>query len=480
MGIYDIDKIYTSNIKPSFQDLCKEILCEYGDKTKQDEYLIARQLKNSSNNGLIDQLNKKLHYDIRANAGDDPSNQFEMYQLLKLLYAMQKKGIIPFCEKNTNNPIPIVNIFAKPRLENINSFFSKNTKHGEYVNSLISLLLKYFDTENNRCSHLDEMNHKWNCFCLDISYSCAASDDALNNPNKNLLILKSINNFLENHVIPTFNKFNEKNIPYRESVMHTFLNLLLTNYFSCYNQEMEKINNITIDEKMNDTYVNYFKKYEFKKIDLQITDKIQDYIKKNKKDDYAEVIYCLIMYTTELDSELKSQLLYALKKIKNIVPLIEKHRGVDLSQGIDITLFVAIIQEIMYVRKNNPQIHKDHLQYTTGAKSLMRYLAEPNKDNQDINSSDGIIELAWINRIQSRLMINFGLYDNAKEARKMENLVFTIREKFYSHKNLIDMMRTSDVLLSTIQSFVDANFNPFVVNVLINNLEKKLKYIYEN
>lgn len=91
MGIYDIDKIYTSNIKPSFQDLCKEILCEYGDKTKQDEYLIARQLKNSSNNGLIDQLNKKLHYDIRANAGDDPSNQFEMYQLLKLLYAMQKK-----------------------------------------------------------------------------------------------------------------------------------------------------------------------------------------------------------------------------------------------------------------------------------------------------------------------------------------------------------------------------------------------------
>lgn len=324
------------------------------------------------------------------------------------------------------------------------------------------------------------MNHKWNYFCLDISYSCAASDDALNYPHINLLILKSINNFLENHVIPTFNKFNEKNIPYRESVMHTFLNLLLTNYFSCYNQEMEKINNITIDEKMNDTYVNYFKKYEFKKIDLQITDKIQDYIKKNKKDDYAEVVYYLIMYTTELDSESKSQLLYALKKIKNIIPLIEKHRGVDLSQGIDITLFVSIIQEIMYVRKNNPQIHKDHLQYTTGAKSLMRYLAEPNKDNQDINSSDGIIELAWINRIQSRLMINFGLYDNAKEARKMENLVFTIREKFFSHKNLIDMMRTSDVLLSTIQSFVDANFNPFVVNVLINNLEKKLKYIYEN
>ena len=131
MGKYDMNSSISANMKLTISELCEELSDEYeklqnknildNDNLSPDGF--KKIFKHSNKYGLIDRLKSKLNFDIEALSQTSRQNKFEMLQLLKALYYIERFGVISYSEvKSDFKGLPIIDILMKPRLSNITTF----------------------------------------------------------------------------------------------------------------------------------------------------------------------------------------------------------------------------------------------------------------------------------------------------------------------------------------------------------------------
>ncbi len=473
MGRFDIDKTYEQGYNPRTIDLYQDILSELEPITSS---ITANELhhkfKSSDKSGLIDKLKKLLSYDIEKNAGKDNEQKFAMMQFLKLLYMLDKKGCLTKEELSKNHtPVHIIDILSKPCFDNITTIASNGTVYGKIYYDLLEIIGNKISNSVPRKKRISTINHNWEQFHMDMFFN-VITDYALNNKEKALENIKNIYNFLNEYLLPQTTIFKASDLPYKEDIFTTFYNILCTHYYLCCDMGRFQINNELIcDEKPNERFIESFMCCESRLIDYTIIDESIKCLENRKCDEQAESFLKLISYDKGYDTSEISTYIYALNHVKPVIRLIEKYHNCDLSQKIDKSLLVTVVQEIIYVKKNKDKLTQKHHNHNSNKKSFISSLL-------DLENADAIIADAWNSKIQNRLIINFGMREHLIYKRKIENVICKIKAFVYSHRNLEDMEELNDLILSAILQYTRLDYDKKYIDDIINDFKNSMYHIY--
>lgn len=473
MGKFDIDKTYEQGHNPKMIDLCKEILSEL----EPDTYSITieelrHKFKNSDESGLIDKFKKLLSYDIEKNAGKDNEQKFAMMQILKLIYMLDKKGCLTKDELSKSNPpVHIIDILSKPCFDNITTITSNGTVYGKTYYDLLEIISNKIPNSKSREEHIFEINHKWEQLHMNM-FSYVITDYALAKKEETFENIKKIYDFLNEYLLPQTSIFKASDLPYKEGIFATFYNILYTHYYLCCDMGRFQINDELIyDKKPTERFIESFMCCESRLIDYTIIDESIKCLENRKCDEQAKSFLKLISYDKGYDTSEISTYIYALTHIKPVICLIEKYHNCDLSQEIDESLLITIVQEIIYVKKNKDKLTQKHHNHNSNKKSFISSLL-------DLENADSIIVDAWNSKIQNRLIINFGMREHLIYKRKIENVICKIKAFIYSHRNLEDMEKINDLILSAISQYTRIDYNKKYIDDIINDFKNSMLNIY--
>ena len=128
-----------------------------------DEESIRDKFKHDDGTGIINKLNDLLHFDIEAIAKENYKEFFDMLKLLKYLFNLEKRAKMhcfikesadedaeeventkEAVEENDKKDkiIPIIEILAKPHMENIPTDISPKTVYGEEFLSIYKEIIR--------------------------------------------------------------------------------------------------------------------------------------------------------------------------------------------------------------------------------------------------------------------------------------------------------------------------------------------------
>ena len=130
---------------------------------------------------------------------------------------------------------------------------------------------------------------------------------------------------------------------------------------------------------------------------------------------------------------------YALKKIKKFTDIFLIIRDLDFTTTINFDLFIAMMQEIIEVKKHGGTT--ENLYY--GRKHSVSYLKT---SISDFTRSNSIANLCLITKIENRIAINYGQIENLKMVRKIENILYKIKEIIYQYRNLNDLVYVNNLI----------------------------------
>lgn len=118
--------------------------------------------------------------------------------------------------------------------------------------------------------------------------------------------------------------------------------------------------------------------------------------------------------------------------------------GADFSKEVPMSVFVSVIQEIVYVKKNinDFKVKNDYFGYNPSGISLMSVLKKRNDD--EVKS---VLVDIWIRRVENRFCANFGAVDLISEKNKAEIKTLVIKKYIFSHIDLNCLKTENDSLL---------------------------------
>jgi len=131
---------------------------------------------------------------------------------------------------------------------------------------------------------------------------------------------------------------------------------------------------------------------------------------------------------------------YALQHAKIVAGWIGKNKGVDFERAINLTIFVAIIQEIMQIKKDNEKVLNDFYGYNNRYKSMISAIKKSDE-------ADAIIVQAWIRKLENRCAFNIGAVERLQVKRAVESEIFEIKKILFSYRNYNDI-RLADRMVS--------------------------------
>jgi precorrin-6B methylase 2 len=153
-------------------------------------------------------------------------------------------------------------------------------------------------------------------------------------------------------------------------------------------------------------------------------------------------------------------IIYAVEHIKPVLKVIEVEKQEDFSEEIDITLLISIIQEIIYVHKEKVKIEVDTVGYKTNKKSMDKLLV------QGYEKQPAILRIAWENRINNRVLINFNLGEHIIEARKIENTIYKIKREVFSYINIEDIKLLTATITSAYKVIEESKCDDVVIELM--------------
>lgn len=409
---------------------------------------------------LITLLKKYLYYDIEINAGKNTIDKFEKLQLLNVLFLIENEGYFPNGEKYPGeNGFPLINILAKPRLENINSVYSKNTKYGKYIDMVIYNIGNKIDPIGTRKFELDSINGLWDDFMLRVFQYCNL-DIVYDFPEFHLNQLKGINEFLAGvlKLLKKYSKFETDNtgkltinVRYKEGVLKTFYNILLYNTFRSFDNYFLSENKLVFHEDKKNLNSETYNLYKGVLVNVNTVSLLLEYLKNDDSSlltNDCDNLLMLIKLNIEADDEKYIQL--ALENINPLLRLFEIQTEVDFTQGIDITLLAAIVQEIICVHKTKPTVLNDYLGYSTGEISLKSFYTR-NKNSKsykdcEIDKESALVKIAWIERIMNRSLINLGFAYHITQYIKAKKAISEIKNELFYYTNFEDVVGITNVI----------------------------------
>ena len=439
MGKYDIDAQLINESELTLKDLSKELYNESDTAFSCTD--ISFKLKNKQGSGLINKLKKHLDFDIESMAEVSDSERFDALKLLKELFFIEKDGLPKYVNDfnpEANTRVHIIDILSKPRLANIKTYYADGSQYGEVFDQLFADIRSIVSDANERILLIERIDSYWQ-YIAARQFDYVFSNMALADMESSLKELQRINGVLESVLIKL--DIEERNIQrLTEGVMKTFFNVLLTHKKLC--NEIDRIKAaeyVDIDMRPNIEYTELFRRFEFKTLKIPEVIILKKYIDcKNKPKDIKNV-FDLISYCKEIPSEDYRHYKYAFDHVQTVLNMISKEKGKDFSKEVYLALFVSVIQEIAYVKKNNNKllVRNDYFGYNAKGNTLMSAL----KKRED--EVESILVHIWIRRVETRFSINYGAHDLIVEKNKAELLTFGIKEFLYGYRNMNELKQAS-------------------------------------
>ena len=480
MSKYGIDSKYRESCPVTLIDLCREIQAEEegsdtdcdkdvegADHSKYEPDFLRNKFKNSDKSGVIDKLKYKLGFDIEKIAGNNKVQRYDMLRLLKVLYYIEKSG----CPKNKLNNdasatrVQITDILAKPSLENIYTDYSGKSTYGEVFHDLYKAIEAMTPNAKECAKHLDEMNIYWECI-MEKAFDYVFSDMALDNHEKALNELRRMKRYLHEKVLEKMDGCPPEGIDVIDGVVPAFFNLLNCHKILCNECDRIKINYCVVDEEPpSQDYVRETLELEKCAMDWRLSDAI---LTRTSMVSDAEKVLNLVTYGRGLAAEDEKHYKYALKHAYIVARWIEKEKGCDFSQYINLTIFVAIIQEIMHIKKKNETVVNDYYGYNNRLKSMMSAVKKP-------DTADAIIIQAWIRKLENRCAFNVGAADMLKLKRESEFEIFEIKKIIFSYMNFDDIVLADDMISHfAARALMSRDYAMHKNNLLMRELAERL------
>lgn len=447
MSKYDIGLKYNSVYKLTYSELCEEIMDEHEEKYANDapdEDSIRHKFKNHDKSGIVDKLNSHLNFDIEKIMKMSKKEKFEGLKLLKMLYYIEK----------AEDKVRFINILSKPRLDNIPTETTAKSKYGNLFTKIFNDVQSEISNADERYKLIEDINEYWE-YLIDELMEYVISDEALKNPTMAAYELRRINIYLNEKVLKRLTDLKHSGRFYDEGIMNTFYNILCCHRMMCNDVDRMNINyRICMSPPPESEYVNCFKKNEHYVINedmISYIRKILDSDNATDVDDEARLVFYLISYGKGVSDEEKRYYKFALKHFKTVVAWMNRHTNVNHSNGVFLTEFVCIMQEIIHVQKNDERFHNDY----HGSDYTNKPLLVAIKKSQN---ADAVIIHAWVKKIQNRFAVNFGAYELIALKREVENAIYKIKSEIYKFQNINDIEFVNDVICNfTIWSIISRN-----------------------
>ena len=479
-----------TNISKSFKrklwQLAKELMKEDTSPNSTSEAECYRKLFNKDRTGLIDKLKDDLNFDIIAIAGEDKTQQQSAIDLLKILFEMEKE-----------KKFKIIDFLAHPSMQNFVYVYphsSKIEKSKSYKNS--GKILDFFSDFKEYMAQYDEkgielrekvvslIDERW-----DLNFSkitgYVLSNISRENIQTSIEALDQIENFLNSKILPELSgKFSDT--LHHDSVMQMFYTILLSHKIQCTNADMIQISQeILYDESPTDDFIQLLQEHETEWIDTGKIQKFQKYLFSQKKNKVIipeyELLLSLISHQQGYNPEEKGAYKFALENFMTIVKWWSerypqaKRLADDGRTGISIVTFVNIIQEMLFVKRNNETISNKYYGYNNPNSSLRKAVLKPKEAEPKAIA-------AWISKIENRTAVNFGSAELIIKKREIEAAFYQIKEFIYSQHNLADIEDVSESISHLIaQKFVQdifcTSWTDFSENIasLLSRLNPDLK-----
>lgn len=437
MENYDMGKKYDDTIGLNIVDLCKELINEESLSEDFTEEYYRDKFHNNDKSGLSDKLDKKLGFCILdfVKKGDKRERHAQL-KLLKALYRIEKSGDPKKSKsKKEDTRICITDILTKPRLDNIPSDITTKSEFGVIFNKLFNDVKKEIVDPECKAKRLETLNAHWE-YITEISFDYVTTDGALNEPRNAMQELERIEKFL-NKVIERLPKENKRSkLPYKENLMDTFYNILLSHRMLCNDIDRMNINyQICIEKAPNEEYIQHFREYD-KNINREFIPELKQMIKADNNGPIA-ILFGIENYNAE---RFAANYDFAWNHIDPLLDWIEKDKRVDFSKAIPLLILVACVQEIVFVKQTDERFKNDFYGNKYTEKPLLVALKKPEK-------ADAVIIKAWIKKIENRLAVNFGTMKLLVKKREIENLIYKIKQYVYSYMNFEELEFVNNILM---------------------------------
>ena len=331
------------------------------------------------------------------------------------------------------------------------------------------------DSAKSHCDKYAIIENKWLFVTLKL-FDYVVSDRALIHPENAAYELDRINIFLNKKILNRLDFEYPFNLEYKDGILKNFFNILNAHKLLCFDNERIDIiyNKNTLPQKPVKEYTDLYLKYEDYRVPWDFLEIIELQLLNRTTNEDAIFILNLISYFQDIDESDIKHYIYALKHVKNVSTILEKHKGINFSEGINLSIFVAIMQEIIDIKRNKIQVENKYYgrsHTNISLKSCITHLEDCNP----------ILKLVLISRIDNRFDINYGSYELLEKKYQIELTLYKIKEIILNYRNLDDLITVNDFIYrfvsrSLFSKEIALNFG----NDFQNSIREKLIPIAKN
>lgn len=426
MGKYDIGSEKINGWRYTINDLSNELQGELNLAQGQDE--IRLKFKNVQKSGLIDKLKDELNFRI-----EEFENTFQSLQLLKYLYLIEKAGESKVKANGADKSrIRIIDILAKPRLDNIQNLISPKSVYGTLLSKIetdIGRALPTIEMEDRK-KRIESFLGYWNAMLI-AAFDYVYTEKALRQPESAKDELVRIERFVNDRILAKLPKIKTLQIPYSEQPFQVFYNCIICHRVLCLQIDNVNINyQICIDGEPPKEYIDLFIKHENHTVQKQFLKLLAtgQYEIQNLEAHFKKLVFGKLEITESDFKQFKS----ASKYVLILLQWLKEFKKAEYSEGIPLPFYLVAIQEIMFVKRTGEKFKNDYYGNTYQIKAMFAALKNPEK-------ADAVIKLAWITKLENRYAINLGSYEQLQIKRRIENSIYQIQTRLFEYQNLTDI-----------------------------------------
>lgn len=443
MGDFDLDKTEKPDGVPcTIYRLCKELESENKESKGYTYNALLKKFHDKSGSGIIDHLKNDLHFDV------DKYEDFSKCQFLKLIFRYEYENVAVQGRKKYR----LTEILQKPCLSNISSAYDTETLYGGSLDALIEELEDKIGKEvaMQRKMLLYEKNQRWNnALAHAIEYAYDEKAIAPENKEKTEFDLNNIKRFLSDKILAKLKEPEDKDPV--DDIFLSFYTLLVAHEMVCEEEDrVDSYDSIELYPIAEQDYADVFVKYD----NYVLTDNAQNIIldgliKYDHSKPINEFRYLIFGSNRELDKEDYSGLRLAKRSKNDFRKWIDKHKPLNIDEGSMIaSWFVAMVQEILYCKRNQIKIKNGAFGIKEGRRTLTAALKSP-------ESAQAKEIQAWLIRLENRYNADIGSH-NLQAVREIEKLFVKIRRKTldYHFHNWKDLEFIDEALVHTVERII--------------------------
>ena len=443
MGNFDLDKTEkTDGVSCTIYNLCKELESENKESKGYTCNALLKKFHDKSGSGINDHLKNDLHFDV------DRYEDFSKCQFLKLIFRYEYENVAIQGRKKYR----LTEILQNPCLSNISSAYDTETLYGESFDALMRELEYKIgkETAEQRKMLLYEKNQRWNNALSNVrKYAYDEKAISPENREQTEFDLNNIKRFLSNEILDKLKEPEDK-APV-DGIFLSFYTLLVAHEMVCEDEDrVDSYDSIELYPVAEQDYADVFVKYD----EYVLTDDMQNMILDGLiENDHSELInefrYLIFGSDREVDNEDYSGLRLAKRSKNDFRKWIETHKPLEIDEGNMIaSWFVAMVQEILYCKRNRIKIKNGAFGIKEGRRTLTAALKSP-------ESAQAKEIQAWLIRLENRYSADIGSH-NFQAVREIEKLFVKIRRKTldYHFHNWEDLEFVDEALVHMVERII--------------------------